>query len=57
MKAVHPEDPRGVEVDNNNEEYAMYASIFDGIRLFIWGIGLYDPARRGCGVANILAIA
>ena len=56
VKAVHPEDSRGVRVDNNNEEYAMYASIFEGIRLFIWGIGLMTLLAGAVGVANILAI-
>ncbi len=56
VKAVHPDDSRGVDVDNNNEEYAMYASIFDGIRLFIWGIGLMTLLAGAVGVANILAI-
>ena len=56
VKTVHPEDSRGVQVDNNNEEYAMYASIFDGIRLFIWGIGLMTLLAGAVGVANILAI-
>ena len=56
VKTVHPEDSRGVQVDNNNEEYAMYAAIFDGIRLFIWGIGLMTLLAGAVGVANILAI-
>ena len=43
-------------MDNNNEEYAMYASIFEGIRLFIWGIGLMTLLAGAVGVANILAI-
>ena len=47
VKAVHPEDSRGVRVDNNNEEYAMYASIFGGIRLFIWGNRPHDVVG-GC---------
>ncbi len=56
VKAIHPEDARGVRVDNNNEEYAMYASIFEGIRIFIWGIGLMTLLAGAVGVANILAI-
>ena len=56
VKAVHPDDSRGVRVDNNNEEYAMYASIFEGIRMFIWGIGLMTLLAGAVGVANILAI-
>ena len=56
VKGVHPDDPRGVEVDNNNEEYAIYASIFEGIRWFIWGIGLMTLLAGAVGVANILAI-
>lgn len=56
LKAVHPDDQRGVRVNNKNEEYAIYASIFDGIRLFIWGIGLMTLLAGAVGVANILAI-
>jgi len=55
-KQVHPDDQNGVKVDNNNEEYALYDSIFTGIRLFIWGIGLMTLLAGAVGVANILAI-
>ena len=56
IKGVHPEDSRAVQVENNNEEYQMYASIFGGIRLFIWAIGLMTLLAGAVGVANILAI-
>ena len=42
VKAVHPEDSRGVRVDNNNEEYAMYLYL-EGIRRL--GIGLMTLLR------------
>ncbi|PCJ81179.1 MAG: hypothetical protein COA49_05575 [Bacteroidetes bacterium] len=56
-KGVHPDDPRGVWMENNNEEYERYQNIFMGIELFIWGIGLLTLLAGAVGVANILAIA
>ncbi|MBM56269.1 MAG: hypothetical protein CMB32_06910 [Euryarchaeota archaeon] len=56
-KSVHPEDARGIWMDNNNEEYQKYQNIFLGIELFIWGIGLLTLLAGAVGVANILAIA
>ena len=56
-KSVHPEDARGVWMENNNEEYQKYQNIFLGIELFIWGIGLLTLLAGAVGVANILAIA
>ncbi len=56
-KSVHPEDARGVWMENNNEEYQKFQNIFLGIELFIWGIGLLTLLAGAVGVANILAIA
>ena len=56
-KSVHPDDSRGIWMDNNNEEYQKYQNIFMGIELFIWGIGLLTLLAGAVGVANILAIA
>ena len=56
-KGVHPEDARGVWMENNNEEYQKFQNIFLGIELFIWGIGLLTLLAGAVGVANILAIA
>jgi putative ABC transport system permease protein len=56
-KAVHPDDARGIRMENNNEEYERYQNIFMGIELFIWGIGLLTLLAGAVGVANILAIA
>jgi putative ABC transport system permease protein len=56
-KVVHPEDPRGIWMENNNEEYQKFQNIFTGIELFIWGIGLLTLLAGAVGVANILAIA
>ena len=56
-KAVHPDDARGIVMENNNEEYERFQKIFMGIELFIWGIGLLTLLAGAVGVANILAIA
>lgn len=56
-KAVHPDDARGITMNNNNEEYERFQNIFMGIELFIWGIGLLTLLAGAVGVANILAIA
>lgn len=55
-KSVHPDDDSAVEVRNNNENFAQFQSIFDGIRLFIWGIGIMTLLAGAVGVANIMAI-
>ena len=56
-KVVHPDDERGVRIENNNEEYERFQNIFLGIELFIWGLGLLTLLAGAVGVANILAIA
>jgi putative ABC transport system permease protein len=56
-KVVHPDDARGVRMENNNEEYERFQNIFLGIELFIWGLGLLTLLAGAVGVANILAIA
>ncbi len=56
-KAVHPDDARGITMNNNNEAYERFQNIFMGIELFIWGIGLLTLLAGAVGVANILAIA
>lgn len=54
--AIHPEDESGLHVSNNNEDFARYANIFEGIRLFIWVIGLMTLLAGAVSVANIMAI-
>lgn len=55
-KSVHPDDESAVQIRNNNENFAQFQSIFDGIRLFIWGIGIMTLLAGAVGVANIMAI-
>lgn len=55
-KGVHPEDEMGVRINNNNENFQEFQQIFDGIRLFIWGIGIMTLLAGAVGVANIMAI-
>ena len=54
--AIHPEDHSGLNVTNNNEAFGRYASIFEGIRLFIWAIGMMTLLAGAVSVANIMAI-
>lgn len=53
---IHPEDRSGLQVTNNNEMFGQFVSIFEGIRLFIWGIGLMTLLAGAVSVANIMAI-
>lgn len=54
--AIHPEDESGLQLTNNNEEFARFTAIFDGIRWFIWAIGLMTLLAGAVSVANIMAI-
>jgi putative ABC transport system permease protein len=54
--AVHPEDSEGVMVENRNEDAEMFRSIFQGINLFVWFVGLMTLLAGAMGVANIMAI-
>lgn len=54
--AVHPEDSEGVWVENRNEDAEMFRSIFQGINLFVWFVGLMTLLAGAMGVANIMAI-
>ena len=54
--AVHPEDSEGVWVENRNEDAEMFRSIFKGINLFVWFVGLMTLLAGAMGVANIMAI-
>ncbi|MDA0912491.1 MAG: ABC transporter permease [Bacteroidetes bacterium] len=53
---VHPDDAEGVWVENRNEEAEIFRQIFQGIRLFVWFVGLMTLLAGAMGVANIMAI-
>ncbi len=54
--AVHPDDSEGVWVANRNEDSEVFRSIFQGINLFVWFVGLMTLLAGAMGVANIMAI-
>ena len=53
---VDPRDQRGLNIRNNNVEFAKYANIIKGIDLFIWVIGIFTIIAGVVGVSNIMMI-
>ena len=51
-----PEDRRAVFIYNNNENFARFLSLMDGIRMFIWVIGIGTILAGVVGVSNIMLI-
>ena len=53
---VHPDDRRGVNVNNLNEEAQTYQNIFLGIEVFIFALGILTLLAGIIGVSNIMSI-
>ncbi len=51
-----PADARALFVWNNVEEFQKFRSLFDGIQLFLWGVGLFTIIAGIVGVSNIMLI-
>ncbi len=51
-----PEDKQAVFVRNNFVEYNRIISLFDGIRMFVWIIGIGTITAGVVGVSNIMMI-
>lgn len=51
-----PEDPRALYVRNNIENYQRISGVIDGIRIFIWVIGIMTIVAGVVGVSNIMLI-
>ncbi|MEM7050996.1 MAG: ABC transporter permease [Acidobacteriota bacterium] len=50
-------DQRAVAVDNNNASFQQVLQVIDGIRLFVWLIGIGTILAGVVGVSNIMMIA
>jgi putative ABC transport system permease protein len=53
---IHPEDSRGIDVTNMNEEAQRFENIFTGIRVFVFVLGILTLMAGIIGVSNIMSI-
>ena len=51
------EDVRAVYVHNNAKNYQRFAGLFQGVRIFIWLVGIGTIVAGIMGVSNIMLIA
>ncbi len=49
-------DEEAISVENTEEEYARFMGLFNGIRMFVWGISLLTLVAGIVGVSNIMLI-
>jgi putative ABC transport system permease protein len=52
-----PEDPRAAFINNNVENFARMVAMMDGIRLFVWIVGIGTLLAGVVGVSNIMLVA
>ncbi|HNS46543.1 MAG TPA: ABC transporter permease, partial [Bacteroidales bacterium] len=53
---IHPDDKRALFIWNTLEEYKKFLSLFAGIRMFIWIIGIGTLIAGIVGVSNIMIV-
>jgi putative ABC transport system permease protein len=53
---VHPDDPQGIRSFNVAEEFRRITTLFVGIRVFVWFVGVATLLAGVLGVSNILLI-
>jgi putative ABC transport system permease protein len=54
---IDPKDPGGIYITNNMESFQRIMNLMDGIRIFIWIIGIGTLIAGVVGVSNIMMIA
>jgi len=52
----NPEDPRAIRIWNTIEDFLRFQSLFKGIEVFIWIIGLMTIIAGVVGISNIMTI-
>jgi putative ABC transport system permease protein len=53
---IHPEDPQGVRSENVEEEFREIMSLFTGIRVLVWIVGIGSLLAGIIGVGNVMLI-
>jgi putative ABC transport system permease protein len=52
----NPEDKRAIWIRNNVEDYARFQSLFKGIAIYVWVIGIMTIIAGIVGVSNIMIV-
>lgn len=56
LNTIHPDDPQGIGGFNLEEEFQQVQSLFLGIKLFLWFVGIGTLVAGIIGVSNIMLI-
>lgn len=54
--SIHPEDEKGIEVSNENAEFAIFQNMFLGIKIFLFVMGALTLFAGVIGVSTIMSI-
>lgn len=55
-QSIHPDDDQAFWIHNQEENFKQVQSLFDGIKFFIWLVGIGTLAAGIVGVSNIMII-
>ncbi|NND77370.1 MAG: FtsX-like permease family protein [Flavobacteriales bacterium] len=54
--SIHPNDPKGIDVSNQNAEFAIFQNMFLGIKIFLFFMGFFTLLAGVIGVSTIMSI-